>query len=184
MEVVLAAKEENFVPAAILLHTDRTHVLFPCLLHRAGVQTGHIVVFDTSRIEFIKHFFIKDGLESFGIHSLNGRLVSARITIHYRLPFVFPVDEIQVVLAVLIHFYRRLLVYPLLLRWVGLLELTHSRLWAMLTSFLLCSLLLFKGEWVRCLSEYFLVVVGSFVMRRWDTPLGLLQRYWLLLSLC
>ena len=100
VEVVLAAEEEDFVAATVLLDADGADIVFACLVHAPSVKSRNEVVFHSSLfLDCVEHLFVEDGLESCRVHALDGRLVRGGVAVHDCLPLVVPVDEVEVVLA-------------------------------------------------------------------------------------
>ena len=110
VEVMLTPKEENFVAAAVLIHANRTHILLPDLINSSSVKSGNKVVLHASLLHLIEHLLIEYCLESFVIYAINGRFIRALVAIKNGLPFIVPVDKIQVVLARWIDSDRSILV--------------------------------------------------------------------------
>ena len=71
VEVMLAAKEKDFVSSPICFHTDGTHVIFPDLFNLFGVKFANEGIFHAMiSLHLIEHLLIVYLLESFAVNAV------------------------------------------------------------------------------------------------------------------
>ena len=113
---MFAAKEEDLFSARVLLRADSAHVLLPYLIHSASIKLSNVIVFDATFFHCVEHFLVEDRLKCLCVDAVDRRLVRHLISVHYGLPLIVPVYEVQIVLPSCIYSDWCILIYTGLFR--------------------------------------------------------------------
>ena len=95
VEVMLAAKEKDFVSSSIGFNADGAHVIFLDLLHLLGVKFSNKGIFHAMvSLHLIKHLLVIDLLERFAVDAVQGRFKGVRIAIQHTFILVVPINPV------------------------------------------------------------------------------------------
>ena len=109
MIMVLTGEKEDFVAPPILLSANGAHVLLPYFVNCPSVQSLNEIALNSMNLHLIEHLLIIYSFKCLCIHAWDWRFVSMGVPVHDCLPFIIPINEVQVVLASGVAPYRRIL---------------------------------------------------------------------------